>query len=84
MGRMKEFALQAIESQTTSEMVRNLLHRLDHTPGALIGVPESLLCRLSDVLECEHVNRLATTYTAFDDDNCLEATSAFRHIYQVF
>jgi hypothetical protein len=62
MGKMKEFAQNVLDTQSTTDMVARLLDRVDHAGGTLIGVPTEMLVQLSNVLECEHVNRLATAW----------------------
>ena len=63
MGAIKQFAQSCIDALETKELVDMLNDRLSGMVG-VHDIPTEKMVHLSNLLECEHINRLQHRYTA--------------------
>jgi hypothetical protein len=66
MGVIKQFAQSCIDTMETKQLVDMLLDRFSGMEG-VNDIPTDKMIHLSNVLECEHVNRLQQVYTYMGD-----------------
>ena len=68
MGAIKQFAQQCIDNLTTLQLVNMLLDRFSAMEG-VNEIPVEKMIHLSNVLECEEVNRLCQVHRIVDADD---------------
>lgn len=62
MGAMKQMLMEYQDKEPTAVLVERLIERFSTIDG-VNEIPTEKLVHLSNVLECEHVNRLSAVYT---------------------